>query len=84
MILDILMKSHYIISKCQISKSKNLKKIINLGFTPPVNQLLDIKKQNKDYEIINFFEDDILKNNLLYEIGYNHALFEKKKNNFYS
>ena len=53
------MKHHYIISKCQISKSKNLKKIINLGFTPPVNQLLDIKRQNKN-QTQNFFDTELL------------------------
>ena len=53
------MKSHYNISKCQISESKNLKTIINLGFTPPVNQLLDIKTKNKN-QIQNFFDTELL------------------------
>lgn len=51
------MKSHNIITKCQISNSKNLKKIINLGFTPPVNQLLNINSKNQNQ---NFFDTELL------------------------
>lgn len=36
------------ISKCQISDSTNLIKILSLGLIPPVNQLTKIKKELKD------------------------------------
>ncbi len=51
------MNTHNIITKCQISNSKNLKEIINLGFLPPVNQLLKIKSKN---QLQNFFETKLL------------------------
>lgn len=35
-----------IISKCQISGSKNLKRILNLGYIAPVNNLIKIKLNN--------------------------------------
>ena len=57
MILIYFMNTHTIISKCQISKSKNLKKIINLGFLPPVNQLINIKSKNQTQ---NFFDTELL------------------------
>ena len=50
---------------------------VNNGIKKDIRE--KIKTHNKDYEIINFFENDILKNNLLYEIIYNQSLFEKKK-----
>ena len=37
-----------IIKNCQISNSKNLKKILSLGFIPPVNQMSNIKSTPKD------------------------------------
>ena len=51
------MGTHTIITKCQISNSKKLKKIINLGFLPPVNQLLKINSKNSKQ---NFFETVLL------------------------
>ena len=51
------MGTHTIITKCQISNSKKLKKIINLGFLPPVNQLLKINSKNSKQ---NFFETELL------------------------
>ena len=39
----------------------------------------EIKKQNKDAEIINFFEGDVLKSNFLYESAAYQSLFTKKK-----
>ncbi len=51
------MNTHTIIRKCQISNSKNLKKIISLGFLPPVNQLLDINSKNQTQ---NFFDTELL------------------------
>ena len=57
MILVNFMDTHTIISKCQISNSKNLKKIINLGFLPPVNQLINFNAKN---QIQNFFETELL------------------------
>ena len=38
-----------------------------------------IKKRNNNSEIINFYEDDILKNNYLYESIHNPSLFNEKK-----
>ena len=37
-----------LIKKCQISNSKNLKKILSLGLIPPVNQMSNIKLTPKD------------------------------------
>ena len=37
-----------IIKNCQISNSKNLKKILSLGLIPPVNQMSSIKSSPKD------------------------------------
>lgn len=51
------MNTHTIISKCQISNSLNLKKIINLGFLPPVNQLIGFNSKNQTQ---NFFETGLL------------------------
>ena len=51
------MNTHTIISKCQISNSRNLKKIINLGFLPPVNQLISFNSKNQTQ---NFFETELL------------------------
>jgi DNA polymerase III subunit delta len=39
----------------------------------------EIKIQNKDAEILNFFESDIVKNNLLFENTANQSLFDEKK-----
>ena len=44
----------------------------------------EIKNKNKDCEITNFFETDILKSNLLYENISNQSLFSEKKNSFYT
>ena len=44
-----------------------------------------LKILNKDAEIINFFENEIIKNrNILYENIINESLFSEKKNNFYT
>ena len=42
------MKSSKTLDKCQISKSKNLKSILNLGSLPPVNKMQSINKKNKE------------------------------------
>ena len=57
MLLVNSMNTHTIISKCQISNSRNLKKIINLGFLPPVNQLISFNSKNQTQ---NFFETKLL------------------------
>ena len=44
----------------------------------------EIKNQNKDCEILKFFEPEILKENVLYKNISNQSLFAKKKNFFYS
>ena len=38
------MKKYSIINKCQISNDKKLKKIISLGYIPPVNSMINQKK----------------------------------------
>jgi DNA polymerase-3 subunit delta len=40
---------------------------------------VEIKSQNKDAEIFNFFERDIIKKNLLFESVANQSLFDEKK-----
>ena len=47
------MKNYKIINYCQISGSKKLKKILDLGFLPPVNQMFKINEKNINQ---NFFE----------------------------
>lgn len=42
------MKSSKTLDKCQISKSRNLKSILNLGSLPPVNKMQSINKKNKE------------------------------------
>ncbi len=51
------MITHKIINRCQISGSKKLYKIINLGFLPPVNQLF---KTNSKINKQNFFHTELL------------------------
>ena len=51
------MITHKIINSCQISGSKKLYKIINLGFLPPVNQLF---KTNSKINKQNFFHTELL------------------------
>ncbi len=50
------MSNHKIINYCQISGSKKLNKIINLGFLPPVNEMFKIKKANINH---NFFNTEL-------------------------
>ena len=47
------MKNYKIINHCQISGSKKLHKILDLGFLPPVNQMFNINEKNIHQ---NFFE----------------------------
>ena len=49
--------NHKIINRCQISGSKILYKIVNLGFLPPVNQLFKI---NSNINNQNFFHTELL------------------------
>ncbi len=51
------MINHKIINRCQISGSKKLYKIVNLGFLPPVNQLF---KTNSNINKQNFFHTELL------------------------
>jgi len=51
------MITYKIINRCQISGSKKLYKIINLGFLPPVNQLF---KMNSKINKQNFFHTELL------------------------
>ena len=51
---------------------------VNDGFKDDIKTQL--KKLNKDAEIINFFEGEIIKNeNVLYENIFNESLFNSKK-----
>ena len=54
------MSNHKIINYCQISGSKKLNKIINLGFLPPVNEMFKIDKQNINH---NFFNTELFYSN---------------------
>tara|TARA_B100001250_G_scaffold413533_1_gene447983 strand:- start:1031 stop:2284 length:1254 start_codon:yes stop_codon:yes gene_type:complete len=56
MLKHIKMSNHKIINYCQISGSKKLNKIINLGFLPPVNEMFKIKKANINH---NFFNTEL-------------------------
>lgn len=47
------MKNYKIINHCQISGSKKLQKILDLGFLPPVNQMFNINEKKINQ---NFFE----------------------------
>ncbi|MDA9697672.1 class I SAM-dependent methyltransferase [Candidatus Pelagibacter sp.] len=51
------MITHKIINSCQISGSKKLYKVVNLGFLPPVNQLF---KTNSKINKQNFFHTELL------------------------
>ena len=51
------MINHKIINRCQISGSKKLYKIVNLGFLPPVKQLF---KTNSKINKQNFFHTELL------------------------
>lgn len=50
------MKNYKIINSCQITKSKDLRNILNLGFLPPVNQMYKIGEKDIDQ---NFFNTDL-------------------------
>lgn len=56
MIIENIMKDYKIINRCQISRSKFLKKILSLSFITPVNKMFKVsaKKVNQ-----NFFETDL-------------------------
>ena len=60
MLKHIKMSNHKIINYCQISGSKKLNKIINLGFLPPVNEMFKIDKQNINH---NFFNTELFYSN---------------------
>ncbi len=51
------MSKYKILEKCQISSSKHLETIINLGFLPPVNEMFEIDK--KDIKQ-NFFNTELM------------------------
>tara|TARA_B110000003_G_C16644214_1_gene531378 strand:+ start:1875 stop:3107 length:1233 start_codon:yes stop_codon:yes gene_type:complete len=51
------MSKYKIITKCQISSSKKLETIINLGFLPPVNEMFEINNRNFKQ---NFFNTELL------------------------
>ena len=53
------MNSSYTINKCQISGSKKLEKILNLGFLPPVNDYKETKSVKIDKEET-FFPAELL------------------------
>jgi hypothetical protein len=51
------MSKYKILTKCQISSSKKLETIINLGFLPPVNEMFKINNSNMNQ---NFFNTELL------------------------
>ena len=52
-----IMSKYKILTKCQISSSKNLETIINLGFLPPVNEMFSVKTKNIKQ---NFFNTELM------------------------
>lgn len=73
------MKKSYLINKCQISNSKNLQSILNLGYLPPVN---DFKKIGSSHEESKFYPTELLYCNesKLFQLGFivsKHVLFPK-------
>jgi hypothetical protein len=73
------MNKSYLINKCQISNSKNLQSILNLGYLPPVN---DFKKIGSAHEECKFYPTELLYCNesKLFQLGFvvsKHVLFPK-------
>jgi len=75
----VILKS-YIVEK-NIETLKNYQATLMFGENNGIKDdiIQAIKKQNKDAEIINLFETDILKNSFLYESVTNKSLFTEKK-----
>ena len=80
----MILKSYLVEQNIEILKSYRATLIYgeNNGIKNDIKE--DIKNKNKNLEILNFFENDLLKNDLLYENIANQSLFAKKKNNFYT
>jgi DNA polymerase-3 subunit delta len=75
----MILKSYIVEQNVEILKNYKATLIfgVNNGLKNDVKE--EIKKKNKNCEIITFFENDILKSNLLYEKITNQSLFAVKK-----
>ena len=75
----MILKSYLVEQNVEVLKNYQASLIYgeNKGIKDDIKE--ELKKQNKDCEIINFFEVDILKNNLLYENITNQSLFSENK-----
>ena len=75
----MILKSYIVEQDIEILNSYNSTLIYgeNEGIKDDIKDA--IKKRNNNSEIINFYEDDILKNNYLYESIHNPSLFNEKK-----
>jgi DNA polymerase-3 subunit delta len=75
----VILKSYIVEQDIEILNSYNSTLIYgeNEGIKDDIKDA--IKKRNNNSEIINFYEDDILKNNYLYESIHNPSLFNEKK-----
>ncbi|MBL6857667.1 MAG: DNA polymerase III subunit delta [Pelagibacteraceae bacterium] len=75
----MILKSYLVEQNIEILKSYRATLIYgeNNGIKNDIKE--DIKNKNKNLEILNFFENDLLKNDLLYENIANQSLFAKKK-----
>lgn len=75
----MILKSYIVEQDIEILNSYNSTLIYgeNEGIKDDIKDA--IKKKNNNSEIINFYEDDILKNNYLYESIHNPSLFNEKK-----
>ena len=75
----MILKSYIIEQDVDILKNYQATLIYgeNKGIQDDIKE--EIREKNKNWEILNFFEIDILKNNLLYENISNQSLFSEKK-----
>jgi len=75
----VILKSYIVEQNIGLLKnySATLMYGVNDGIKDSIKET--IKKQNKDHEILSFFEEDILKKNYLYDNMVNESLFSEKK-----
>ena len=75
----MILKSYIVEQNIEILKNYRATLVYgeNNGIKDDIKE--SIKNQNADSEIITFFENDILRNNLLYENIANQSLFSQRK-----
>ena len=81
----MILKS-YIVEK-DLNSLRNYQAVLLYGENEGIKDDIKnkLKNLNKESEIINFFENDILKDkSILYKNVVNESLFNEKKKNFYS